>query len=271
MPSTWLCFLYGFLIGGGAILPGISGGVLCVAFGLYRPMMEFLENPVKSLRENNRMLIPLSIGWLIGFWIFAKAIVFLFRASTFYATWLFIGLIIGTLPSLIRQSGLAGRDQTSWGSFAVGFVGFLSLLLYIQYGQFPQIAPSTGWFGFCGALWGISLIVPGMSSSSILMAIGLYEVMTKGLASCDLSVILPWMVGLFIVIAVFSRLVNRLFQTCYAPLFHFILGLALASTIAIIPLHYGSVKELALSLFCCGGGFLAAWILEYLQVGTCKD
>ena len=30
-----LLFLQGIVIGTGAILPGISGGVLCMAFGLY--------------------------------------------------------------------------------------------------------------------------------------------------------------------------------------------------------------------------------------------
>ena len=39
--------LQGMLIGLGAVLPGISGGVLCVIFGIYRPVMELLSNPRK--------------------------------------------------------------------------------------------------------------------------------------------------------------------------------------------------------------------------------
>ena len=35
--------LQGALIGLGAVLPGISGGVLCVIFGIYRPVMELLS------------------------------------------------------------------------------------------------------------------------------------------------------------------------------------------------------------------------------------
>ena len=34
--------LIGVLLGLGAVLPGISGGVLCVMFGLYKPIIEFL-------------------------------------------------------------------------------------------------------------------------------------------------------------------------------------------------------------------------------------
>ena len=45
-----LLFFQGVLIGTGAILPGISGGVLCVAFGIYEPMMAFLSHPISSFK-----------------------------------------------------------------------------------------------------------------------------------------------------------------------------------------------------------------------------
>lgn len=37
--------LCGVLIGAGAILPGVSGGVLAVVFDIYRPFMEVLTHP----------------------------------------------------------------------------------------------------------------------------------------------------------------------------------------------------------------------------------
>ena len=43
----WL--LCGVLIGAGAILPGVSGGVLAVIFDIYRPFMELLTSPRKAL------------------------------------------------------------------------------------------------------------------------------------------------------------------------------------------------------------------------------
>ena len=41
--------IQGMLIGGGAILPGVSGGVLCVAFGFYPAMMAVLAHPFRNL------------------------------------------------------------------------------------------------------------------------------------------------------------------------------------------------------------------------------
>ena len=48
--KNWLLgLLCGAMMGGGAILPGVSGGVLCVVFGYYRPLMEILTHPPRGL------------------------------------------------------------------------------------------------------------------------------------------------------------------------------------------------------------------------------
>lgn len=60
--------LQGMLIGLGAVLPGISGGVLCVIFGIYRPVMELLSNPRKYF-------LPISVNYFRLFW--AAQLVFL--------------------------------------------------------------------------------------------------------------------------------------------------------------------------------------------------
>ena len=41
----------GVIMGIGAVLPGISGGVLCVIFGIYQPMMETLAHPKKGIKK----------------------------------------------------------------------------------------------------------------------------------------------------------------------------------------------------------------------------
>ena len=44
--------LQGALIGLGAVLPGISGGVLSVVFGVYRPIMELLADPLRKWKTH---------------------------------------------------------------------------------------------------------------------------------------------------------------------------------------------------------------------------
>ena len=61
-----LHFLQGALIGLGAVLPGISGGVLSVVFGVYQPIMELLSHPRSAMKRYYRMLIPTKpfVRWM---------------------------------------------------------------------------------------------------------------------------------------------------------------------------------------------------------------
>ena len=62
-----LLILQGVIIGIGGILPGISGGVLCVIFGLYQPVIEVLSSPVKNLKKYWKIIIPVGLGVGLGF------------------------------------------------------------------------------------------------------------------------------------------------------------------------------------------------------------
>ena len=64
--SVLLHLLQGALIGFGAVLPGVSGGVLCVVFGVYKIIMELMSHPIKALQKNMRTLVPVIVGVVIG-------------------------------------------------------------------------------------------------------------------------------------------------------------------------------------------------------------
>ena len=154
-PMQWfLRVLEGALIGGGAILPGISGGVLCVSFGLYQPLMALLAHPKSSLRIYGRLFIPVVIGWVLGFWGFALVVDLLFGASDVVATWLFIGLIAGTIPSLFKEAAKERRARAAdWAALAAGFVLMAAFLVGVQVGFSASLKPGIGWFfGLIAAL-----------------------------------------------------------------------------------------------------------------------
>ena len=181
--------LCGALIGAGAILPGVSGGVLAVVFGIYRPFMEVLTHPRRALPKYWRMLIPLSIGWAAGFLGFAKGIAAALSLSDAVTTWLFIGLIGGTVPALFREAGKEGRRASSWASLLLCALAIFSGLFYVSRVVHAEVEPSFWWYNFCGVLWGMSVVIPGMTSSSIMMALGLYQPMLEGLAALDFIVL----------------------------------------------------------------------------------
>ena len=104
LKTVLLRLVQGFIIGAGGILPGISGGVLSVIFGIYRPVMEVLAHPLNGLRRHLSLLLPVGAGTILGFLCGGGLILVLFDRSEKLATCLFIGLILGTLPSLWAEA-----------------------------------------------------------------------------------------------------------------------------------------------------------------------
>lgn len=260
-----LLFISGLLIGGGAILPGISGGVLCVVFGIYRPMMELLSHPKRAIPKYWRIFIPVVLGFGAGFLSFAKVIDIVFSANEILATWLFIGLIVGTLPALYKEAGMQGRPKGSFFALGIAFAVLFALLLVVRLSPATNIQPSFLWYIFCGILWGLSLIVPGMSSSSILMSLGLYQPLAAGIADLDIAVLVPWVLGLIITVIALAKLINHLFETRYAYAYHAVVGVVLASTLVIVPAHYESVRTVIWSVVTFAVGFAIAWFLAKLD------
>ena len=256
----------GAAIGGGAILPGISGGVLCVVFGVYRSMMELFSHPIRAIKKNWQMFLFVGIGWILGFWLFAKVIEFLFAKSEMMATWIFIGLIIGTIPALYKEAGKHGRTKGSFVSMFVAFAALISLLTYVQYGEFVQVKANFGWYIFSGVLWGLSIVVPGMTSSSILMSLGIYQDLNSGIAAFDLSIIIPWVLGMFGTAVLMARLVTYLFEKFYSFSFHAVLGIVLASTIAIIPLEYNNILQFLAGFLFGVAGFIIAYLTDKMDL-----
>ena len=255
----------GIIIGAGAILPGVSGGVLAVIFGIYRPAMELLTHPKRALARYWRMLLAVGVGWAIGFLGGGSVILALFHQSETVATCLFIGLILGTLPDLWREAGAQGRSRGSYVSLLVSFTLLFALLLVAQLGSFAEMPANFGGFLFCGVLWGLSFIIPGMTSSSILMAVGLLTPLIDGIAQLDLAVLVPWALGMIGVMALFARIVSRLFDTHYSIAYHAVIGIVLASTLIIIPTDFASTAEMVWGIACAILGAVLAYFGSKLQ------
>lgn len=261
---TWgkivLLFFQGALIGTGAILPGISGGVLCVAFGIYEPMMSFLSHPIRSFKRNIRILLPVLIGGAVGFVLLAKAVEAMLTASAVVTMSLFCGLICGTIPELMNKSASAGAEK-GWSAFILTLILSFVLFQALEQGSEGAIQPNFGWFLFCGVVWGLSMVVPGLSSSSILLFVGLYKPMAEGIGNLNIHVILPVLLGFAATVAVTARVVDKFLKQHYAVASKIILGFVVSSVLMIAPTKFAGVQQILLSAACFAFGFfLARWM-----------
>lgn len=234
--GEWLFRLVkGVLIGIGFIVPGLSGGVLAVIFGIYEPLMRFLGNLKEKFVRNVLYFIPVGIGGIIGVVAFSAVVDYAFTNFAAPFIWLFIGFISGTFPSLLKTSGKNGRKPYHWVLLLVIAAGTFFLMRWMESIQNVSMAPSFGSWLLSGALIGLGVVVPGMSPSNFLIYLGLYQPMAAGIKTLNLGVIIPLALGLILIVFLFAKLVSWLFDRAHTFMYHLILGIVIGSTLAIIP------------------------------------
>lgn len=233
LPVLWL--LEGMLVGFGAILPGVSGGALCVAFGMYRPIIETMAELPVGLRKHGKRLFCFFVGGGIGFVGLSGLAAWLLDKNTTQITCLFIGLVFGTLPALWQDAGKSGRGKSSIAALFCSFAAMLLLLSALKNAAVFQISAGLSGFLLCGVLWGLSFIVPGLSSSTLLLFFGLYQPMLEGIAAFDLQVLLPLGAGLLFSLLLLTQLIQSAYQRHEAFCSHCILGIVAATSTALLP------------------------------------
>ncbi len=214
--------LKGFLVGLGAIVPGVSGGVLATVLGIYEPIMEALANFFKNIKKNIEFLLPYVIGGGIGFIVFALILRVLLDVAKAELFALFIGLIIGSFPSLIAEA----NDTEG------GFRGRYLIFAFLSFTVMTCLAPLLNatipnefvrYFAG-GAVYSIGSIVPGISSSLILEGMGIFESAIKGVTALDMSVIIPVGLGFAITSVLLIKGVNYVFKRFHGYAYYTVMG-----------------------------------------------
>ncbi|QAY62507.1 DUF368 domain-containing protein [Xylanimonas allomyrinae] len=225
----------GMVISLGFILPGVSGGVLAAILGIYERMLRFLAHLTRDFKANILYFLPVGIGGILGLVLLSRPLEFLLEQWQVVVLWGFAGAILGTLPSLVRESGARSRRDRAdvvWlaGTFVVALV-----VLYLLPAVAGTVPANFAGFVLAGALIALGVLVPGLSPSNLLLILGLFSPMLQGFRDRDLGgTFLPIAIGAIAAILAFSKLMERLIERHHSRVYHFIIGLVLASTVLIV-------------------------------------
>jgi putative membrane protein len=235
----WILRLFkGALIGTGFILPGVSGGALAAVFGLYERIISFIAHITKDFVKNLIFFIPVVLGALAGMFLLARPLSFFLENYEAQVIWGFIGCIVGTLPSLWKEAGKKGRNKRHYAILAASAVlGFCLLYMAGNYWQAEMPRNFVTWI-LSGALIALGILVPGLSSSNFLVYLNMYKPMVDAFKTIDLFVLLPIFLGGAVCLFSLSALIDMLFRKAYTGLFHFVVGIVIASTLMIVPVNY---------------------------------
>lgn len=259
-----LWIVQGFIVGIGAILPGVSGGTLCYAFGIYDQVLEVLSSPIKGIKKHWFMLVFVGLGAATGFVGFAGVTNWLLGLNEAVVLCVFVGLILGTLPDIWRDAGKQGRGKGSYIGLAVSFVSISAVFFMFKNIWHITIAPNTvGWL-VCGLLWGLSFIIPGFSSSTLLLFFGIYEPMSRGISTLDFGVLIPLGIAMLATLLLFSRLMRLVFDKFFSVVSHCVIGFVVATTLMILPSFRVEWYNILIYIGCIAAGSVASFFFSKL-------
>ena len=260
-------FLKGIIVGIGGIAPGLSGSIMLVIFGLYEKTIESIGTLFKDFKKNVIFLVPLFAGFGVGILGFSKIVDFLLGNYELYTRFLFLGLVVGTIPLFYQEVKKNGFKNSYYILVVLAFA-FGVLLFSFNKGLFPTVTnPNLFQSILLGFAVAGSTIIPGVDSATILSALGLYEVFVSSVAKLDFSVLLPAGFGLAAGGLSISYLINYLIKKHYTITFSVIFGLFLS----IVPsvLSEGTTLEMntesAIALLFCVVGIVFSYFFGKLK------
>ena len=180
-------------------------------------------------------------------------------------TCLFVGLVAGMLPSLFVTVGKGRNRVLSYLGLSLSCVVVLAILVSLRV-MSVEIEPSFLWYIVCGGALAFSVIVPGMSFSTMLMPLGLYTPFVQGIGDFDFRVLIPAGIGAAVTLVAFSRFISGLFNKHYSVAQNIVVGIVIAATAVIIPFNsFTSILSSVVNLVCIAIGIAFARLLSRLN------
>ena len=247
-----LDFIKGIIIGLALVIPGLSGSTFALVVGLYDKLIFAINGLRTSFRKNFLYLLPIGIGAAIGILLSASFIMFLIEYFPLESYAFFIGLVIGSLPTIYKKMQIKTAKPHSWLLFVFGFI----LIILVTF-----IVPSNG--GDIVAIHSIDSIgdfitiltagiiacfliaVPGVSGSIILMLLGQFGTVygavsnfadvifmlirgqqgAMALGIDSLYIVLTFLLGAIIGLVTAAKIIGYLIERFSASVYFVVMGL----------------------------------------------
>ena len=276
--SWFLDVLRGMVIGLANVIPGVSGGTMMVSMGIYDKLIWSINHLFRQFRKCLAILLPYLVGMVAAILLGAVGLKVAFAKFPLPTNALFIGLILGSLPFILKE--MKG-ESIGWQGVLV-FILFFVLVVGLKIVEKENTAEihlgvlEMVKLFLMGAAASAAMVIPGVSGSMILKTLGYYEPIVtgalpdllKGLSSGSwamvghsVGVLLPFGLGILFGIFGIAKLIEFLMKKWKGRTYCAILGMVVASPVVILmgPSIYAgfsiwiclaSVAALAVGVFC---------------------
>lgn len=245
--------LQGMIVGIANIIPGVSGGTMMVAMGLYDKLIHSITHLKSEFKSSMKLLLPIFFGAALAIVILSRLFEFLLQNYPIPTNFAFCGLIVGSLPFILKKvKGSNPVKSSNWiplliffaivvGMAAIGEDSGSAQRLQVDLLQFLVLL-------FVGIIAAATMVIPGVSGSMMLMLLGYYETILSyvnqtvdAITSFDIPafinccmVMIPFGVGVVFGIFAIAKLIEWILMRWEISAYYAIIGLITASPVAIL-------------------------------------
>lgn len=237
-------FIEGFIIGLGKIIPGVSGSVLAICFGVYEHIIESMSS-FKLFVKNKTFILTIGTGILFAILI-GSGIIKFFLVNYYLKTLVFfIGMMIPGILPIIKN--ISNKDITLKRIMACSFLFIILFLVNVLNFQSGDVVSESEVHKFislilCGFLDAGSTIIPGISGSAILMLLGYYEIIITSLSNLitftdllySLKILFPFLIGMVLGVVLISKFITYAFKYHRSLTYMLICTFTIFSVIALL-------------------------------------
>ena len=268
--------LQGMAVGIANIIPGVSGGTMMVAMGLYDKLIHAITHLKSEFKQSLKLLVPIFAGAGLAIVVLSRLFEYLLANHPIPTNFAFCGLIAGSLPFIFKK--VEGKKITI-GKIIPFLIFFAVVILMAVMGE-ASGADADVSFSLInvvkllgvGIIAAATMVVPGVSGSMMLMLLGYYDVVLAhindfidAVLSFDMPEILrtvgvlaPFGIGVVVGIFVIAKLIEFIFAKAETHAYFAIIGLIMASPIAIL-LQTDWSKFSLITMVISAVTFIAGW------------
>lgn len=231
MKKDFLIMFKAFIIGSSMSVPGVSGGTMAIVLGIYDKLISSISNFLKDIKGNTIFLIKFCIGAAVGIGSLAFLIKWLLDVFPFQVSFFFLGAVIGGIPDLYKKTKNSKLSISSGIYFLLGFI------IVICIGFIPVNSTAIGvgsglthylMLLLTGIVIALALVLPGISTSHMLLVLGMYDAMLLAITKFDVVYIgilgVSTLIGVFLITKPIEWIMNKYPHQTYCMIIGFVLG-----------------------------------------------
>ncbi|QFT88686.1 hypothetical protein FIU87_08525 [Bacillus sp. THAF10] len=234
----WKNIYRGILMGICDVVPGVSGGTIAFILGIYDRLIESISGFFsRDWAKHLKFLLPLGIGIGVALVSFSHVLDFLLESYPQQTHFLFLGLIVGVLPLLAKESNMLETFRAQHYIALIIPLLLVGSMAFLQESSRPDIETLTVGSAitlfFAGWLASMSMLLPGISGSMVLLILGYYHTAIGAVQAFNFPVIFVIGAGVAVGFIVSSKLIKIILNKYPKMTFAAIIGLVMGSTAVV--------------------------------------